>query len=285
MKCGKRRSKTGDGTVRVCHDESFAKSATLALGFDQPDMLVVDLRNEKRNVIIHAIAGRITYHCKAGTRKRLFCFTCNARWQAREDDLTIERRLDRLHLDIANGRRNLTRELPCTCFGVRLPRRTVRRREGRYLKLRVAFKQAYKPLPDRSCRTQYSYSVLSHRGTTGLQNFLHSSNALGHSLFSVAERDPQEALRFAAERYARNGDDTVLQKLLRDLDIVADRAHIKHRVKRAFGRCGIETEFGLKEIDQKLTSFLVDRPRIGLRFLGLFGPTKQCCFLSDRGCA
>src|SRR5688500_15677292 len=243
MKRGKRRSKTGDRTVRVCDDKSFPESATLALRFDQSNVLVVYLRNKKRNVIIHAIAGRIAYHREAGTCERFLRFACDARRQTREDDFAIERRLDRLHLNIANRLRDLTGKLPRTCLGVRLPGRTIRCRKSRYLKLRVTFEQPHKPLPDRSCRTQYSYSVLSHRGTTGLQNFLHSSHALGHSLFRVAERDLQEALRLAAERDARNGDDTVLQKLLSDLDIVDDRAHIKHRVERALGRCGIEPQF------------------------------------------
>jgi predicted PurR-regulated permease PerM len=39
-----------------------------------------------------------------------------------------------------------------------------------------------------------------------LQNFLHPSDALGHSLFGIAEGYPQEAFRLAPERDSGNGD-------------------------------------------------------------------------------
>ena len=77
-------------------------------------MFVVDLRDQKRNIVIHSIARRITYHGISGTCESLFGLTGDVRWQTREHDVAVERRLDRSNLDLADRLGNLAPQLPRT---------------------------------------------------------------------------------------------------------------------------------------------------------------------------
>src|SRR5258708_38944143 len=114
-------------------------------------------------------------------------------------------------------------------------------------------KQLCKPLSDSASSTQNSYSVLFHFSAFSLlhfQSFFHPPHTLDHLVLSITERNSQKAFSFAPESCARNRDDPILQAFFRNLDVVAKRSNIKHRVKRALRRCRPQTQFRFKQVDQ-----------------------------------
>jgi len=80
-------------------------------------------------------------------------------------------------------------------------------------------------------------------GFLSKKSLLYPSHTFGHSVFGVAERDPQEAFRLVAECDAWDSYYAILQALLGDFEIVAKFADIQHRVERALGRGGAEASF------------------------------------------
>src|SRR5262245_25520069 len=140
MQCGQWRSNADHCAVRISDYKSFSKPAILFLRLYKTDMLVIDLRNKQRHVLVHAIAGRIADDGITGTRKCLFGLAGNRRRQARKDDIAIEWRLDRLYGYLADRFRDRSRQLPGTRFDIRLSSRPVRCSKRRYLKLRMILK-------------------------------------------------------------------------------------------------------------------------------------------------
>ena len=97
------------------------------------------------------------------------------------------------------------------------------------------------------------------------ERFFHPSDAFGHSLFVVAERNAQKSLCFGTEGNSRNGDDAVLQEFFGDLEVDhSERANVEHRVESALGRCSLQSEFLFQKLDQEFAAAFVDRARLGL---------------------
>src|SRR2546427_3198239 len=86
VQSGERWRKTYDGAIRICDNKALRESAIGLLFFDQADVIVIDLGDQKRNVLVHSIAGRIGNYGVAGAGKGLFGLTGDGRREARKHD-------------------------------------------------------------------------------------------------------------------------------------------------------------------------------------------------------
>src|SRR5271165_1351314 len=149
MKRRERHHQSDGRAVRIGNNEATRLLAP-ALLFDEREMAGVHLRNNERNVFVHAKGAGVAYDGATGGGKLRLKFTRNAGVQRGKDHARRALRRGARHLHFAHPPRNRRLQPPSHCVAVSLPGGAVRSRQPCHFEPRMGFEHLDEALADNS---------------------------------------------------------------------------------------------------------------------------------------